>query len=431
MSSSHQPNTRVTEISPLLGPPNAVISGENEGQTQHREHTREANVSTDIAVAKDTNTTALEHQTNQQNPAAHHEGLPDLKKRLPYIIPAVAIGIFLAAADQTITVTSYARIGTELHALSSTSWIATAYFLTLTAFQPLYGKLSDIFGRKACLLFAYVVFGLGSLGSGFAGVMRQLIAARALAGVGAGGMTTVVSILLTDIVTLRERGKWQGYLNVIAALGSTSGGPMGGILADSVGWRWAFLGQVPLCMLAFVAVFFVLHMPRTEDSDWRKNFARIDFTGAAVLIAAVTTLLVALDRGGNVGWSSLTALISLGVSVPLFAIFILVETKMAKEPLAPGHIIFHRSLAAGYTCFFFCMATTWPRSSTSSCTSKRWKTSPPLGLECESFPTSSAASSAVCSVDGTCSGTAGTITSAPSRTWGWCSLWPSWCYHRA
>ena len=108
------------------------------------------------------------------------------------------------------------------------------YFLTLTSFQPLYGKLSDIFGRKSCLLFAYVVFGIGCLFCGLARTMNELVIARAFAGIGGGGMTTVVSIMMSDIVTLRERGKWQGYINIVWATGASAGAPLGGIAADYI-----------------------------------------------------------------------------------------------------------------------------------------------------------------------------------------------------
>lgn len=112
------------------------------------------------------------------------------------------------------------------------------YFLTLTSFQPLYGKLSDIFGRKACLLFAYAVFGLGCLGCGLAQSMTQLCIARAFAGIGGGGMSSVVTILFSDIVSLQDRGIWQGYINIIYAFGTSTGAPIGGLFADSLGWRW-------------------------------------------------------------------------------------------------------------------------------------------------------------------------------------------------
>ena len=109
----------------------------------------------------------------------------------------------------------------------------------MTSFQPLYGKLSDIFGRKAALLFAYAVFGIGGLFCGLSRNLEELVAARAFQGIGGGGMTTVVSILLSDIIPLRERGTWQGYMNIIYVVGASAGAPLGGILADSVGWRWS------------------------------------------------------------------------------------------------------------------------------------------------------------------------------------------------
>jgi predicted MFS family arabinose efflux permease len=293
---------------------------------------------------------ALERQTSIEN---RNEGLPEVKKRLKFILPALAIGIFLSAADQTIIVSSYGKIGSELHALNLTSWIATAYFLTLTSFQPLYGKLSDIFGRKPCILFGYLLFGIGCLFCGLAQNMNQLIAARAFAGIGGGGMTTVVSILLSDIVPLRERGKYQGYVNIVYAFGASTGAPLGGILADSIGWRWSFLVQVPLCLAAFIAVGLVLHMPKTERSDWRTNIRRIDFLGAAILICAIFTLLFGLDRGSNDSWKAIITIASLAVSISLFILFITIEMKVAKEPFAPGHIIFHRTLFACYLCNFF------------------------------------------------------------------------------
>lgn len=183
--------------------------------------------------------------------------------------------------------------------------------------------------------------------------MGQLIAARALAGIGGGGMPVVLSILLSDIIPLRERGTWQGYINIVFALGSGSGAPLGGILADSIGWRWAFLAQGPLCLIAFLAVLFTLHLPRKDDTDWKEKLRRVDFLGAVFLIGAVFTLLLALDRGGNVGWKATITLANLGASILLFLIFFYVERKVAKEPFAPGRIIFNRNLVACYSCYFF------------------------------------------------------------------------------
>ncbi|PGH32734.1 hypothetical protein GX50_04447 [[Emmonsia] crescens] len=287
---------------------------------------------------------------------AQFSGLPDAQKKLKYILPALSIGVFLGAADQTIIVSSYGKIGSDLQALNLTSWIATSYFLTLTSFQPLYGRLSDIFGRKACLLFAYCVFGIGCVCCGLARNIKELIAARVFQGIGGGGMSTVVSIIMSDVVPLRDRGVWQGIINIIWATGSAVGAPLGGILADYIGWRWAFLLQGPLCLLAFISVAFTLHLPAQEKSHWRQKLRRIDFLGALVLVGAVFAFLLGADRGSNVSWSMPITIVSMCLAVVLFGIFLCVEVWIAIEPFAPSHIIFDRSLFACYACNFFSFA---------------------------------------------------------------------------
>ncbi|KAF4427339.1 multidrug resistance [Fusarium acutatum] len=274
-------------------------------------------------------------------------------KKLHLVIAAVGIGVYLAAADQLLTVATYAKIGNELNALNNTSWIATAYFLTLTSSQPLYGKLSDIFGRKPCLLFAYIVFSLGCLGCGLAQDMAQLCAARAVAGIGGGGMNSVVAILLSDLVPLKDRGVWQGKISILFFAGTATGAPLGGILADSVGWRWSFLGQVPLCFLAFIAVYIVLDLPPVEHDHWLAKVRKIDFLGAFTLVAAVVALLLGLDSGSNLGWSHIMTVAALSSTPVLFALFLLIEINVASHPFMPGHIIFDRCLFACYGVGFF------------------------------------------------------------------------------
>ncbi|KAH7360676.1 putative transporter [Rhexocercosporidium sp. MPI-PUGE-AT-0058] len=225
------------------------------------------------------------------------EGNPDINMR--FLFPAVALGILLSAADQTIIVSSYGKIGSDLQALNNTSWIATAYFLTLTSFQPLYGKLSDIFGRKPCLLFSYTIFGLGCLLCGLARNLNELVAARAFAGIGGGGMTTVVSILFSDIIPLRERGTWQGYMNIVYATGASLGAPLGGLLSDSIGWRWAFIIQFPLTLLASLILHLTLTLPAPPKTAWLSKLQQIDFLGALTLILTITLLLLGLDHGSN------------------------------------------------------------------------------------------------------------------------------------
>lgn len=166
-------------------------------------------------------------------------------------------------------------------------------------------------------------------------------------------MTTVVSILMSDIVPLKDRGVWQGLINIIYASGAGAGAPLGGILADSIGWRWSFLGQVPLCLLGFLAICLLLKLPVRETKAWKENLKRIDFLGAAVLVAAVFGMIFGLDRGSNVAWGKPVSYVPLIASIFLFGLFIYVENKLADEPFVPGHVVFDRSMIACYLCNFF------------------------------------------------------------------------------
>ncbi|KAA1473601.1 MFS general substrate transporter [Dentipellis sp. KUC8613] len=295
-------------------------------------------------------------------PSAAESPLPEDKDpgksfaALATTIMPMAVGTFLASMDYTIVASSFAAIGSDLKQLQNTSWIATGYMLTSTSFQPLYGKLSDIFGRKPCLLFAYSIFALGCLFCGLARNMNELIAARALAGIGGGGMSTIVSIIMSDIIPLRSRGTWQGIINIVWASGSACGAPLGGLLADSIGWRWAFLFQVPISVLAFTSVSIALKLPKPVAADFKARLKRIDFAGSLTLVLAVSCLLLGLDRGGNVAWDDKFTVGALAAAAVLSALFGLVETRLAREPFAPSRIALNPMLLASYLCNFFSVA---------------------------------------------------------------------------
>ncbi|KAM5540180.1 hypothetical protein V8D89_006320, partial [Ganoderma adspersum] len=269
------------------------------------------------------------------------------------VMAPMLLGIFLVAMDGTIVTSTYASIGSQFEQLQNTSWIATGYMLSLTSFQPLFGKLSDIFGRKSCLLFAYTIFALGCLFCGLARNMTELIAARALTGIGGGGMATVGSIIMSDVSTLRQRGTLQGIANVAWAVGQATGAPLGGFLADNIGWRWAFMLQVPLAFLAILTVGIFLTLPRSPTGDLRAKVARIDFAGAFTLVASIFLLLLGLDRGGNVAWRDTTTIASLAGAGAFFALFVLVELRWAREPCAPKRIVTNRTLLASYLANLF------------------------------------------------------------------------------
>lgn len=168
-------------------------------------------------------------------------------------------------------------------------------------------------------------------------------------------MTAVVSILLSDIVPLEDRGTWQGYMNMVYAMGTSSGAPLGGFLADSIGWRWSFIAQAPLCVAAFLVVYFVLDLPTTSTEHWLKKLERVDFLGATTLVTAVVALLVGLDFGSNLGWSNTATIVSLALTPVLFGAFIFVEMCVAEEPFAPGHVVFARDLLPCFVSNFFVM----------------------------------------------------------------------------
>ncbi|TKY87293.1 hypothetical protein EX895_003970 [Sporisorium graminicola] len=224
---------------------------------------------------------------------------PPLRADIWVIMGAMWIGSFLAALDGTIVATILSAVGSEFQVSKEVGWLGTSYLLTQTAFQPLYGRASDIFGRKPATLFASAIFLVGSLLCGLSQTFWQLCAARALAGIGGGGLTTMATLVTSDLVSLKQRGTWQGLGNLVYATGAALGGPLGGALADGgLGWRWAFLLQVPLCVVHFVVVSWKIDIPAGPGSMIEK-IKRIDALGSLSLVTSVTLILVGLSLGGN------------------------------------------------------------------------------------------------------------------------------------
>ncbi|SCV68049.1 BQ2448_170 [Microbotryum intermedium] len=266
-----------------------------------------------------------------------------LRADLFIVLGGMWVGAFLSALDGTIVATTLSVIGSEFGVSNSIAWLGTSYLMTQTAFQPLYGRFSDIFGRKPATLFASVVFLLGSLFCGLSKTYPQLIAARAFAGIGGGGLTTMSSIVTSDLIPLRKRGVYQGLGNVVYALGAAIGGPVGGLLGDTIGWRWAFLIQVPICVIHFIIVFWKVDIP-SGPGDIVTKIKRIDFLGSLSLVASVALLLVGLSLGGNEQpWSAPIVWGSIVGGLVVLAIFVVIEKFIAKEPLLAPRILFSRT----------------------------------------------------------------------------------------
>ena len=176
-------------------------------------------------------------------------------------------------------------------------------------------------------------------------------------------MTTVVSILVSDLVPLRSRGTWQGVLNIVFATGSATGAPLGGLLADTIGWRWAFLIQVPATMLAIIVVILCLNLPATSEpqqtsaaTTFKTRLARVDFMGAGVLILAVLSLLIECDQLSNYALQSTRVIVPLLAAIAFFSAFAYTESAVAAEPFAPPHIVRERTILASCLANFFSFA---------------------------------------------------------------------------
>ncbi len=241
----------------------------------------------------------------------------------------VSLGMLLSVLDQTIVATALPRIGADLGRFDGVSWVVTAYLLTSTATTPLYGKLGDLYGRKPLYLISVSVFVLASALAGLSQSLTQLIALRALQGLGGGGLTALAVAIIGDLVPARERGRYEGYIGGVFALGSIGGPLTGGFFTDHLSWRWVFYINVPFGLLALVITVFVLKLPRTGIR------AKVDYLGSALLVGAVTCLLLITVWGGRTyAWSSVQIL-SLGAStVVLLAAFLAWEHRVT-HPVLP------------------------------------------------------------------------------------------------
>ncbi|HEX5401130.1 MAG TPA: MFS transporter [Pseudonocardiaceae bacterium] len=251
------------------------------------------------------------------------------------ILGGLLLGMFLAALDQTIVSTSMPRIANDLHGLSIQAWVTTAYLITSTITTPLYGKLSDIYGRKPFYLAAISIFIVGSAASSFATSMYELAAFRAFQGLGAGGLMSLAFTILGDIVSPRERAKYQGYFLAVFGLSSVLGPVVGGALsgANSIlgitGWRWVFLVNVPIGLIALVVVAKVLNVPHHPRNQ------RIDWWGALTLVIGIVPVLVIAEQGQQWGWGSGRSILFYAIGAIGIVSFIVIEKLMGDSALIP------------------------------------------------------------------------------------------------
>jgi EmrB/QacA subfamily drug resistance transporter len=257
-------------------------------------------------------------------------------RQILVVLGGLMAGMFLAALDMSIVGTALPRVVSDLGGLSEMSWVVTAYLLTSTASTPLWGKISDLYGRRLIFQAAIVTFLIGSLFSGFAQNMTQLISSRAIQGLGGGGLMALALAVIGDIIPPRERGRYQGYFAAVFGTSSVLGPVLGGFFTDGPGWRWIFFINVPIGLVALAVTSSALRIPVVRREH------KIDYLGAASVVTAVTSfLLFTAWSGPDLGWFSATsvALIVLGVFFTVF--FVFVELRAA-EPIIPMELFSER-----------------------------------------------------------------------------------------
>lgn len=256
-------------------------------------------------------------------------------RQILFIIFGLMAGMFLSALDQTIVGTSMRTIADDLDGMSLQAWVTTAYLITSTVSTPIYGKLSDIFGRRPLFIIAITIFLIGSLLAGMSGSMYELAIFRAIQGLGAGGLMALPLTIMGDMLAPRERAKYQGYFLAVFGVSSVIGPLIGGLFAGApellfiTGWRWVFLINLPIGVIALAIVLRFLHIPHTRHS------VRIDWWGAATVVLAVVPLLLVAEQGRIWGWASAGSIACYAIGVAGIVGFILVERAMGDDALIP------------------------------------------------------------------------------------------------
>lgn len=268
-------------------------------------------------------------------------------KQITMILLGLVSGMFLAALDQTIVTTSIRTIADDLQGLSVQAWVTTAYLITSTVSTPIYGKLSDIYGRRPLFITAITLFILGSVACTFSTTMYELAAFRAFQGLGAGGLFSLALAILADIVPARERARYQGYFLAVFGTSSVIGPLVGGFFAGTesilgiTGWRWVFLINVPIGLIALAVVAKVLRIPHLRQDQ------RIDWWGAAALIVGIVPLLLVAEQGREWGWVSAPSLAMIGLGLFGIVAFIWIEFRMKDAALIPMRLFSSRVFSLG------------------------------------------------------------------------------------
>src|SRR4051812_45885425 len=296
-----------------------------------------------------TRTTAADRRDARAAAAAPDASGVFTHRQILTILGGLMLGMFLAALDQTVVSTAIRTIADDLNGYDLQAWATTSFLITSTISTPLYGKLSDLYGRRPFYLFAIGIFVVGSMLCGLSSSMYELAAFRAIQGIGAGGLMSLALAIIGDIVPPRERSRYQGFFMAVFGTSSVLGPVIGGFFAGQTsllgitGWRWIFYINVPLGIAAFLVVMRVLHLPHQRRDH------RIDWPGALALIICLVPLLIVAEQGRIWGWSSGRALLCYAIGAIGFVLFILAERAYRDDALLPLRLFKNRSFSIGST----------------------------------------------------------------------------------
>jgi EmrB/QacA subfamily drug resistance transporter len=259
-----------------------------------------------------------------------------------HMLSGTMLGLFLGALDQTIVATALPAMAGQLHGMSSMSWAVAAYLLTATASTPIYGKLSDLYGRRPLFIAAIGIFLCGSIVCGTAESMTQLIAGRTVQGAGGGGLISLAMTIIADIIPPRERGRYQAYFSGAWTLATLGGPVLGGFLVDTLSWRWVFWINLPVATLGLLLSNTALRRLPVHGRP-----KRIDYLGAALMVPAIVALLLVTTWGGTeFAWTSpiILGLVALAV---LLVVLLIVQERRAEDPLLPLHLFRNNVFVVG------------------------------------------------------------------------------------
>jgi len=262
-------------------------------------------------------------------------------QQIVVVLFGLMAGVLLAALDQSIVGTALPTIVSDLGGLDKLAWVVTAYLLTATASTPLWGKISDLYGRRHIFQAAILIFLAGSVLCGLSQNLPQLIAFRALQGIGGGGLMSLAFSIIGDIIPPRERGRYQGYFGAVFGVASVAGPLLGGWFTDGPGWRWIFYVNLPVGIAALVITSMSLKLPTVRREH------TLDYLGAGLIVASVSSLLLYLDWAGKeYGWFAAGPLALLIAAVAMTVLFVMVEQRAA-EPIIPLRLFRNEVFAVG------------------------------------------------------------------------------------